>query len=201
MAVRSSKLHAWWYAAGLLVLILLLATLPNWLKKRRFLYTASEITPTENAVFPLDREFPTILAGGLGPKVKLADLARHPGGLIINFWATWCAPCIEELPSLEHLGRQLEARNDPNLPRLVTLSVDETVAEVIALQKTLSFKPSFPILYDPDAAFAESLGTSRFPETYWVGPDGKVRYKWLGPQDWLSDAVLRRLATSAPVLK
>ncbi len=202
MTARSSKLRSGWYAAGILFILLALAVLPDLLQKRRFLYTASEVQPTESAVFPLDKTFPTIKASGAGPNVKLSELAaQHPGGLLVNFWATWCAPCIEELPSLEHLNRQLEAKKDPNLPRLITISVDEHVAEVLALQKTLPFQPSFWILHDPDAVFAESMGTSRFPETYWIGSDGKVRYKWLGPQDWVSDAVLRRLASPEPVLK
>lgn len=174
----------------------LLYALPRALERTRFLYTASQIPPQTHKPFAMDRAFTRIGGAGERTQVTLAQLAAgQPGGLLINFWATWCPPCLEELPSLENLHRQLQAKNDPNLPKLVTLSVDDAPAEVLSLYKTLKFRPSFPVLHDKEAAFAESVGTTRFPETYWISSTGEVKYRWLGPQNWLSEAVQRQLAT------
>jgi thiol-disulfide isomerase/thioredoxin len=190
------KLRTWGYIGGLLSLFAFLALVPDLVRKTRIPYTASELPSPHIAPFDMASSFGRVTAQGTSQPVTLATLAaNNPGGLLINFWATWCPPCLEELPSLETLHRQLEAKNDPRLPKLVTLSVDEAPAEVLRLFKTLTFQPSFRVLFDRDAAFAGKVGTTRFPETYWVGSDGEVRYKWLGPQNWLSESIQRRLAS------
>ena len=109
-------------------------------------------------------------------------------GYIIHFWATWCAPCVEELPSIELLHRQLEGTKAPH-PTLVTISVDERAEDVTKFLKTLGSETTFPILMDREASSAKALGTSRFPESYWIRPDGSVRHKWIGPQNWNSREV------------
>jgi len=192
----SGRIRPWWYGLGLIGILVALAVLPSYFRKSHFLYTASESTPKEAMRFDLDRPFARLNRTALGEKTTLRKLMQdHPAGVLINFWATWCPPCLDELPSLEQLHRQLEAKKDPKLPALVTISVDERPREVWELYKTLSFQPTFDVLYDPEGEYAQSLGTNKFPDTFWVGTDGTVRYKWLGPQDWASDAVLRRLAS------
>jgi thiol-disulfide isomerase/thioredoxin len=114
-------------------------------------------------------------------------LASHPGGILLNFWATWCAPCLEELPSLEMLNRQL---NRKDLPVLVTLSEDDSVMAIPELFKTLDFKPSFIALHDPDGEVVRAIGTDKFPETYWISAKGEILYKWVGPQNWTGQGVL-----------
>ena len=193
---RKRKLRTWGYIGGLLSLFAFLALAPDLVRKTKITYTASELPTAQFERFDMNTAFPRVTAQGASETVSLAALAAgRPGGLLVNFWATWCPPCLEELPSLETLHRQLESKNDPKLPRLVTLSVDEAPADVLRLFKTLTFAPSFRVLFDRDATFSTKVGSTRFPETYWVGPDGEVRYKWLGPQNWLSDAVQRRLAS------
>ncbi len=125
---------------------------------------------------------------------NLASIAEgNPGGVLVCFWATWCPPCLEELPSLENLNRQLTARKNPNLPKLVLVSVDESPSDVLKLFSNLGFRPTFVSLWDKDAKFATKSGSNRFPETVWIAPDGTVRHKWLGPQDWLSEPVQKLL--------
>ncbi|MCB9253941.1 MAG: TlpA family protein disulfide reductase [Bdellovibrionaceae bacterium] len=125
-------------------------------------------------------------------RLPLASLFGDKDTLIINFWATWCAPCLDELPSLEQLNRRL--RNANVGPRFLTISVDETTAPIDQLFKTLEFRPSFLVLHDPDGDFARQLGTTRFPETYWIDRNGKILHRWIGPQDWLSKEVVDKLA-------
>lgn len=119
-------------------------------------------------------------------------MLESKAGVIINFWATWCPPCLEELPSLEMLERQLRKEKEI-LPRLVTVSVDESVGHIATLFQGLDFSPSFLILFDTDANLSRSVGTTKFPETYWVGKDGTILHKWIGPQNWLDAGVLNKI--------
>ncbi len=128
-----------------------------------------------------------VLQGGKTKSISLADLLDGSGTIILNFWATWCPPCIEELPSLEYLHRQIKG---PTMPILATVSVDERGEDVWGLFETLSFKPSFLVLHDPDGEVARSFGATKFPETFWVKTNGFVLKRWAGPQDWLSADVL-----------
>ncbi len=192
-ANRPPKQSSWPFAVGILALLVFLGFLPLVIAKTRFTYTPSDKATATRPKFDMDRAFPLLMKQGA--PVSLKELTQgHPGGVIVNFWATWCPPCIEELPSLEELDRQLKAKADPLLPKLVTVSVDAHAQEVAALYRTLPFRPGFLVLHDPDAAFAESLGSEKFPETYWIAPDGTVKYKWLGPQDWTAQSVLQVLA-------
>ncbi len=126
--------------------------------------------------------------------VTLATLARQKkSGILVNFWATWCPPCVEELPSLEMLARELRGHGSENLPSLIAVSVDEAPAEVYTFFKTLGFEPTLSVLHDRDAALSRSVGTFRLPETYWIDENGNILYKWIGPQNWLSPNVLNLL--------
>lgn len=127
-----------------------------------------------------------------GPRVKLEDLFGGKRSLIVNFWASWCPPCLDELPSLEMLHRQLASL--PQGPRVVTITVDVTLAPVEQLLRTLSFSYSMPTLHDADGLLAQRIGTTRFPETYWFDRDGSILHKWVGPQAWLSSDVIEKIA-------
>ncbi len=128
-----------------------------------------------------------------GTAVSLEELFADRSEILVNFWATWCPPCLEELPGLEYLGRQLNAKENKNFPLLVTISVDEDAKEVSKLFKTLDFTPSLIVLHDPDGELSQSMGTTKFPETYLINKQGKVLRKWIGPQNWLSANVIQSL--------
>lgn len=146
----------------------------------------------------MDRRFPVVAGGralkGNPKEVSFGDLAASsPNGILVNFWATWCPPCLDELPSLDFLNRQLSRLPKSKVPILVTVSVDEEGADVTGLFETLDFSPTLLVLHDPAGYFSASYGTTRFPETYWIAPDGSIRFKWIGPQNWLSEEVLLTL--------
>lgn len=139
--------------------------------------------------FPLSQKMDALRwKNGAKGKLSISTLPINPMGYIIHFWATWCAPCVDELPSIELLHRQLEGTKAPH-PTLVTISVDERAEDVTKFLKTLGSETTFPILMDREASSAKALGTSRFPESYWIRPDGSVRHKWIGPQNWNSHEV------------
>ena len=169
-----------------------LVYLPSLTRKTQFTFPAGDQKTVET--FPVDVVLPRVANGKTGNPTTLRELAKqHKGGLIVNFWATWCPPCLEELPSVEYLNRQLASSTDPNLPKLVTISVDETSDVIFSLYRTLDFTPSFLVLHDKTGDTARAVGTSKFPETYWINSEGKILHKWIGPQNWLSGDVLKTL--------
>ena len=128
----------------------------------------------------------------VGNTNEIFDLKRQQGKWIfVNFWATWCPPCRDEMPSMEMLNRRFSKQMI-----MVAVTVDEDWNEVIRFFG--DDKPSFQVLWDKRKITALKYGTRKFPETYLVAPNGKVAAKYIGPRDWYNvgtvdyfDAVLR----------
>lgn len=113
------------------------------------------------------------------------DLSAPSGKLlVVHFWATWCAPCEEELPGL--LAWWREAKADPRI-ELVAVSVDEdwkAVDGFLAKRKATDL----PLALDPKKSAATTFGTLKFPETWILAPDGTILIHQIGPQDWSAPA-------------
>jgi cytochrome c biogenesis protein CcmG, thiol:disulfide interchange protein DsbE len=109
--------------------------------------------------------------------------------VVLNFWASWCPPCVEEAPSLNRLQRHIEA----NGGTILGVSIDESPA---AYEKFLKdFGVVFPTWRDPavednKSKIALGYGTSLIPETYVVDRHGKIARKLVGPQQWDSPEML-----------
>ncbi|MGH9326682.1 MAG: TlpA family protein disulfide reductase [Terriglobia bacterium] len=98
--------------------------------------------------------------------------------VLVNFWATWCPPCVEEAPSLEKFAQQMK----PLGIRVIGVSVDQNLA---ALQKFVAgYHLTYSILRDPNQSLAARFGTFKFPETYIFGRDGRLVDKIIGATDW-----------------
>jgi thiol-disulfide isomerase/thioredoxin len=181
----------------ILTFLLGLTFIPPLFTPRRFSFEpARSVNPP--AEFSLDQTlavvFPCSLLKGSPAQTTLREtLAVSKGGLIINFWATWCPPCLDELPSLEYLNRELEKVAVPRLPRLITISVDEKPEEIFKLFKSLHFPATLTVLSDKAGDFSRRVGTTKFPETYWINSNGKLIYKWVGPQNWLAENIVQKL--------
>jgi thiol-disulfide isomerase/thioredoxin len=123
---------------------------------------------------------------------KKVDLSKLQGELfIIHFWATWCPPCVEELPELSRFWEQYKAR--PNV-RLYTISVDKDWKAIDAfLQKNPAAASSAPLYNDPNAATAHRFGSSQYPETYIVNKSGRVLFRVQGPVSWSDPEVKSRI--------
>ena len=107
------------------------------------------------------------------------DLETYRGKvLVLNLWATWCPPCVEETPSLEQFAQKM--REDGVM--VVSLSVDEDLSALKEFMK--NYHISYPVGRDPDRSLSARLGTVQFPETYIFDRRGKLADKVIGATDW-----------------
>jgi peroxiredoxin len=112
-------------------------------------------------------------------RVHLADYRGKV--VLLNFWATWCGPCIEELPSLLDLHH-----NQPNLA-IVGVSIDE---DPDAYSQFLTRRHiDFLTVRDPSESAAKLFHTEQWPETYVIDRQGVIRRKFIGAQDWSNPEV------------
>jgi cytochrome c biogenesis protein CcmG, thiol:disulfide interchange protein DsbE len=114
------------------------------------------------------------------------SLADHRGKVVVlNFWASWCGPCVKELPLLERT--QEEIRDQGGL----VLGVDYKDVRANALEFVERFNLSYPNLRDRDGAYADEYDSRAFPETFVIDRQGKIAAVRRGPvtREWL-DATL-----------
>ena len=114
------------------------------------------------------------LADAAGKKWSLRALRGRP--VLVSFWATWCPPCVQEMPSLDALAHRLGDR-----AAILAVSVDENWE---AIRKFFPKGTPLTVLLDPSRAAPASYGTSQFPESFLVDPSGHVRYAFINQRDW-----------------
>jgi cytochrome c biogenesis protein CcmG, thiol:disulfide interchange protein DsbE len=126
--------------------------------------------------------------GQVAPDFKVSDgatsihLADYRGKVVlVNFWATWCAPCIQEIPSLLDLHHQ-----DPNLAILgVSVDEDPDAYSQFLIRRHIDFTT----VRDPSESTAKLFHTEQWPETYVIDRKGIIRRKFIGAQDWTNPEV------------
>ncbi len=127
-----------------------------------------------------------------GQEVSLSDFR---GRLVfLNFWATWCPPCREEMPSMERLYQSMKDKPFT----LLAVSVDANAEMVERFRQARGF--TFPILIDEDQKAATLYQTTGVPETFIISPEGNILYKIIGPEDWATEKSLAGLAQLLPKL-
>jgi cytochrome c biogenesis protein CcmG, thiol:disulfide interchange protein DsbE len=111
-----------------------------------------------------------------GRTVSLPDF----GGklLVLNFWATWCPPCIEETPSLSEFAARFSRKGVVVLG--VSVDKDEKAYRAFLQQ----YRPVFLTARDAEARINADYGTFKYPETYIINAKGKVVQKIIGPTNW-----------------
>ena len=107
--------------------------------------------------------------------------------LVLNFWATWCPPCIEEMPSLNQFAREMEPAGVVVLG--VSIDKNETAYKRFLQQQ----RPSFQVARDPEADIPTEFGTFKWPETYIIDRRGKVVIKHIGPRNWMDPAIVQEV--------
>ena len=136
-----------------------------------------------------------INAGDLAPEFRIVTdsgktVTRTDFGgriLVLNFWASWCAPCVEEIPSLQAFQKTLASDG------VVVLGVSIDANEKLYHRFLDRFKVTFPTARDPEANISASYGTFQIPETYIIDNSGKVREKIISNTNWMDPELLKRV--------
>lgn len=134
----------------------------------------------------LETETQKMVVGQLAPDFVLDDLKGKTWKLadlkgkvvLVKFWATWCPPCREEMPTLEALYQSMP-REEFEILAILT-NDDPRLAERFVQRAGVTF----PILIDPDSKVAASYGVTGVPETFIVDPYGMLREKFIGGRPW-----------------
>ena len=135
---------------------------------------------------------------GRGAQAPAFELTRLEGGtlslgelrdrvVLVNFWATWCKPCEDEMPAMDRLYANLRDEGF----ELVAISVDDGREEVERFQERLGL--AFPILLDPDKGVSQRYQTYRFPESFLVDREGVIVERYIGPKEWDAPAYEKRV--------
>ncbi|MEJ2143318.1 MAG: TlpA disulfide reductase family protein, partial [Gammaproteobacteria bacterium] len=106
---------------------------------------------------------------------------------LINFWATWCTPCIEEIPSLNRLKMKMQGKPF----QLISINYAETPDRISNFMKKV--KVDFPVLLDEDGTLSKKWKVVAFPSTFVIGMDGKIHYGVNAAIHWDTDKVIRQL--------
>ena len=118
-----------------------------------------------------------------GGKVELKNVIKGKV-VFLNFWATWCGPCKEEMPSMEALYKQFNDRNFIFL----AISVDyEGLKPVKAFIEKSHY--TFPVLLDPKCDTLDLFAVTRIPTTFIIDKEGRILGRAIGPRNWKSPEI------------
>lgn len=107
--------------------------------------------------------------------------------MVLNFWATWCPPCVEEMPSLVEMQRRMKDKG------ITVLAVSVDVDEKAYHQFLKDHGVDLTTVRDPSQKSANLYGTFKFPETYVIDREGKMRRKFIGAVEWTSPEIVEFL--------
>ena len=117
---------------------------------------------------------------------QTVDLSKLRGKIVVlNLWATWCAPCVEELPSLLALQRKM--------PELAVVAVSTDQDDLVYHRFLLQHHVNLLTVRDADQRVNALYGTVQIPETYIIDRNGMMRRKFIGAQDWTNSEITEYL--------
>jgi peroxiredoxin len=145
---------------------------------------------------PSYRQGEASLAGKTAPEFTFEQNGKQTtlGNLrskvvVLNFWATWCPPCVEEIPSLNRLQQHIGSRGGTVLG--ISVDQDPQAYEQFLRNQDIVF----PTFRDPTKKISLQYGTSIYPETYIIDREGRIARKIIGPQNWDAPELLTYLDT------
>ena len=188
-----------WVPFGALLLISLTVTGFWKVEKGR------EVAPkpvSQSTAAPTQQPQP-VMEGVTAPGFTLSSVAGNEINLedyrgkfvFLNIWATWCAPCREEMPSMQSLYEKMAGTNF----EMLALSIDAGKEEVA--QFVEEFGLTFPVPLDPEQKISPQYKITGVPETFLIGPDGVVMHHIIGPGDWDSPETISAFSRLADATK
>jgi len=132
------------------------------------------------------REAPKFVLPDLSGKVVRMDDLRGKV-VLLNLWATWCPPCIEEMPTLEALSKKMTGRDFV----LLAISEDEHSEDVAPWIEQRGL--TFPVLLDARGQVGADLGITGYPETFIVDRTGRIVHHHIGYRDWAEPGIVAAL--------
>ena len=166
--------------------------------------TPSHAPPLPDMIAPsthgLDSELKPYRGNPLPMAISLADaegsvLSRNDYRekvTVVNFWATWCRPCVEEIPSLNHLRQQMAG--EPF--ELISINYAERANQIQRFLRQVQV--DFPVLLDEDGTESAKWNVLVFPSTFVIGPDGRIVYGVNGAIHWDAPDVVKQLKALLP---
>ncbi len=138
-------------------------------------------------------------SGGRTPPLVLRDindrahdLAAYRGQVVlVNFWATWCEPCRDEMPSIQRLRQKLAGKPFT----VLAVNVDEPESRIRNFLEKMPL--DFPVLVDDGKVVTRAWGVRVLPASFIIGRDGRIRYSLSGDLAWDHDSVVSLLAKLA----
>ncbi|GMQ89146.1 MAG: hypothetical protein BMS9Abin09_0604 [Gammaproteobacteria bacterium] len=107
--------------------------------------------------------------------------------VILNFWATWCPPCREEMPSMERAWEKLKHED------IVMLAVNVGEDEDSIFEFTASYPVEFPLLLDQESVVTGNWPVRGLPTTFVIDPQGRIVYRAIGGRDWNAPGILKKI--------
>ena len=137
----------------------------------------------------------------LAPAMQLKNLKGESRSLedyrgkvvLVNFWASWCGPCITEIPSLRDLYAKMAGEDF----EILAVNVKEGPFKVHKFSGLVAMP--FPILLDPEGKVFDSWGAVVLPTSFLMDSEGHLRRKVVGPLDWASDEVVAEIRALLPM--
>jgi cytochrome c biogenesis protein CcmG/thiol:disulfide interchange protein DsbE len=144
---------------------------------------ATRVLRGELAAVAVGSRAPNFSAVTVDAVPRVRTLADYAGQVVLlNVWATWCAPCRVEMPSMEALHRDFGAKG----LRVVAVSIDQIAGPPQIREFARELGLTFEILHDSSQAISRAYQVTGYPQSFVIGRDGTIRRKWIGAENWNS---------------
>lgn len=185
-------------AAQLPQLLIQAASLVSKLEPKRQVVAGDKPLAEKIAVTKKARELKAYAGEPTPPGLSLLDLsgkrlslADYKGKVVlVNFWASWCPPCVHEMPSMQRLSDKLKDKSFEILA--VNMAEDKATIQRFITEQV---RVNFPIMLDSDGTALKNWGVFAFPTSYVIDKQGKIRYALFGSREWDEPDVLSVLNT------